>query len=111
MNSTSFLEHLQRFETNNVVAYLQTLDLQELIHNPYFLGGTGALAIIAMLMHWRVLLTTILSITGFVWLLSYTLAQDTSLEGGMADNTLIVFVFGGTAIVFLAIYLLFIRGD
>jgi len=64
-----------------VVEYLQTLDLQELIHNPYFLGGTAALAIIALLMRWRVLLVTILSISGFIWLLSYTLAQDTSLEG------------------------------
>ena len=111
MNSTSIVELLQDFETDRVVEYLQTLDLQELIHNPYFLGGTAALAIIALLMRWRVLLVTILSISGFIWLLSYTLAQDTSLEGGVANDTLIVFVFGGTAIVFLAIYMLFIRGD
>jgi hypothetical protein len=111
MNSTSIVELLQDFETDRVVEYLQTLDLQELIHNPYFLGGTAALAIIALLLHWRVLLVTILSISGFIWLLSYTLAQDTSLEGGVANDTLIVFVFGGTAIVFLAIYMLFIRGD
>ena len=111
MNSTSIVELLQDFETDRVVEYLQTLDLQELIHNPYFLGGTAALAIIALVMRWRVLLVTILSISGFIWLLSYTLAQDTSLEGGVANDTLIVFVFGGTAIVFLAIYMLFIRGD
>jgi hypothetical protein len=111
MNLTSFMELLQKFETSRVIAYLQSLDLQELIHNPYFLGGTAILAVIALLLRWRVLLVTILSISGFVWLLSYTLARDTSLEGGVASETLIVFVFGGTAIVFLAIYLLFIRGD
>jgi uncharacterized membrane protein YedE/YeeE len=111
MNSTSFTDLLQRFETDRVIAFLQTLDLQELIQNPYFLGGTGALAIIALLMRWRLLLVTILSISGFVWLLSYTLAHDTSLEGGMTNSTLIVFVFGGAVIVFLAIYFLFIRGD
>lgn len=111
MDSTSFMELLQRFETERVVAYLKALDLQELIHNPYFLGGSGALAIVALLMRWRVLLATILSISGFVWLLSYTLAQDTSLEGGIANDTLVVFVIGGASIVFLAIYLLFIRGD
>ena len=111
MNSTSFMELLQRFETERVIAYLQALDLQELIHNPYLLGGIGALGIISLLMRWRLLLVTILSISGFVWLISYTLAQDTSLEGGIANNTLVVFVFGGTAIVFLAIYLLFIRSD
>lgn len=111
MNFTSFMEFLQRFETARVVAYLQALDLQALIHNPYFLGGTATLAVIALLMRWRLLLVTILSISGFVWLLSYTLAQDTSLEGGMGNETLIVFVFGGTAIVFLAVYLLFIRSE
>lgn len=111
MNSTSFKDLLQHFETDRVIHYLQTLDLQALIQNPYFLGGAGALAIIALLMRWRLLLVTILSLSGFVWLLSHTLAQDTSLEGGIANDTLIVFVFGGTAIVFLAIYFLFVRGD
>lgn len=111
MDFTSFLELLQRFETERVVAYLKALDLQELIHSPYFLGGSAALAIIALLMRWRVLLATILSISGFVWLLSYTFAQDTSLEGGLGTDTLVVFVIGGASIVFLAIYLLFIRGD
>jgi uncharacterized membrane protein YedE/YeeE len=105
------MELLQRFETDRVVAYLQTLDLQQLIHSPYFLGSIGTLAVIALMMHWRVLLVTILSISGFIWLLSHTLAQDTSLEGGMANDTLVVFVFGGTAIVFLAIYFLFIRSE
>ena len=111
MNFTSFMEFLQRFETARVVAYLQALDLQALIHNPYFLGGTAFLAVLCLWMRWRVLLALLLSLSGFVWLLSYTLAQDTSLEGGVANDTLIVFVFGGTAIVFVAIYLLFIRSD
>ena len=111
MNSDSVMDLLQRFETTKVIAYLQTLDLQELVHSPHFLAGTGALAVIALLLRWRMLLVTVLTISGFAWLLSYTLARDTSLEGGMASDTLMVFVFGGTAIVFVAIYLLFIRGD
>ena len=111
MNSTSFMELLQRFETDRVVAYLQTLDLQQLIHSPYFLGSIGTLAVIALMMHWRVLLVTILTVTGFVWLLAHTLAQNTSIEGGAAQETLLVFVLGGVAIVFVAIYLLFIRGE
>lgn len=110
-NSTSFKELLQKFETERVVAYLQALDLQELVHNPYFLAGAGTLAVIALLLRWRMLLVTILSISGFAWLLSYTLAQNTSLEGGVATDTLVVFVMGGAAIIFLAIYLLFIRGE
>ena len=105
------LEFLQQFETGKVVAYLKEADLQELMHHPYFLVSAGILAITALLMKWRLLLVTVMSVTGFAYLLSYTLAQDTSLEGGIGSETLIVFVAGGTVIVFLAIYLLFIRGD
>lgn len=111
MSSTSFMELLQRFETERVVAYLQALDLQELVHSPYFLASAGALAVIALLLRWRMLLVTVLSISGFAWLLSYTLARNTSLEGGIGNETLMVFVLGGTAIVFIAIYLLFIRSE
>jgi hypothetical protein len=105
------MEILQKFETSNVVAYLQSLNLQELIHHPYFLGGTAVLAVTCLLMRWRLLLATTLGICGFAWLLSYTLARDTSLEGGMGNDTLVIFVGGGAVLVFLVIYLLFIRGE
>lgn len=111
MDSTWFFELLEKLETSNVVTFLQELDLQELIHNPYVLGGIAALAVLCLWMRWRILLATLLSLSGFVWLLSYTLAQNTSLEGGVTNDALIVFVIGGAAIVFLAIYLLFIRSD
>ena len=55
-------------------------------------------------------LATIVSVTGFVGLISYTLSQETSLQA-MTDNTLIVFVGGGVLIVFIVIYLLFIKTD
>ena len=105
------MEWLKFFETARIMSYLQALDLQSLVQSPYFLGGAGALAVIALVMRWRVLLALTLTITGFVWLLSYTMTQDTSMAGGGANDTLVVFVFGGAAIVFVAIYLLFIRGE
>jgi hypothetical protein len=52
-----------------------------------------------------------MTITGFIYLLSYTLAQGTSLEGGMPTDALLVLIGGGSFLVFLAIYLLFIRND
>jgi hypothetical protein len=107
----SVMKFLQQFETDKVIDYLKTLNLQELIKNPYFLGGTGALGIIAFLMRWKVLLVVILTLAGFVALLSYTLEQGTSLEGGVANDALLVFVGGGAIIVFMVIYLLFIRGE
>jgi peptidoglycan/LPS O-acetylase OafA/YrhL len=105
------MDLVQNFETTRVVAYLQALNLQELVHSPYFLGGTAALAIIALFMRWRMLLVTVLCLGSFAWLLSYTLGKDTSLQGGGGNDTLVVFVLGGGVIVFLAIYLLFIRGE
>lgn len=108
---SAIMDFFAKFETSRVIAALEKLNLQELIHNPYFLGGTGTLAVIAFLMRWRLLLVVILTIAGFVALFSYTLEQGTSLEGGAANETLMVFIAGGTVIVFLVIYLLFIRGE
>lgn len=111
MDFTSFMDILQNFETARVVAYLKELDLQTLVHSPYFLGGAAALAITALVMRWRLLLVTILCVGGFAWLLSYTLAKDTSLQGGGGNDALVVFILGGAVIIFLAIYMLFIRGE
>jgi peptidoglycan/LPS O-acetylase OafA/YrhL len=111
MNSSAASEFLKNFETSNIIATLQNLNLQELVHSPYFLGGTAALAIICLVMRWRLLLATVLGISGFAWLLSYTLARDTSLDGGIGNDTLVVFVAGGAGLVFLVIYLLFIRSE
>jgi len=111
MDSTSFMGLLTHFETAKVVAYLQALDLQDVVHHPFFLGGTATLAVIALVMGWRLLLITVLSISGFAWLLSYTLTQNTSLEGGGGTDPLVIFVIGGAAVVFLAIYFLFVRGE
>jgi hypothetical protein len=58
-----------------------------------------------------VLLVMILAISGFAWLLAYTMRQGTSLEGGIGSETLMVFIGGGAVIVFAAIYFLFIRGE
>jgi len=57
------------------------------------------------------LLVAVMAITGFIYLLGYTLSKGTSLDGGMPTDSLVVLVGGGSFIVFLAIYLLFIRND
>lgn len=111
VNFGSIMDFLQQFETTRVISTLEKLNLQELIRNPYFLGGTGALAILSLIMRWRLLLVVILTISGFVALLAYTFEQGTSLEGGIANDSLMVFIGGGALLVFLVIYLLFIRGE
>ncbi|PLX87056.1 MAG: hypothetical protein C0614_03355 [Desulfuromonas sp.] len=111
MNLDGIWELLQNFETTKVVGYLQEADLQKLIKSPYFLGSAATLAIVALVMKWRLLLTVVMFVTGFVYLLTYTIEQGTSLEGGITNDTLAVFIGGGAVLVFLAIYLLFIRND
>lgn len=103
-------EFMQRFRTDQLVATIQDLKLGDLIHNPWFLGSVLALAILALIMRWKVLLTTILGISGFVWLVNYTLERGTNLDSA-SNPTLLVFVGGGAVIIGLVIYLLFIKTD
>lgn len=111
MTFASVMEFLKNFETAKIMAYIQAMDLKTVMEHPYFLTGVGIVAVIAFLMRWRLLLVIVMTITGFIYLLSYTLAQGTSLEGGMPTDALMVLIGGGSFIVFLAIYLLFIRND
>ena len=111
MEASTFGQFLQHFETARVFAYLQSLDLQGMVKNPYFLIGSAAFALVCLWLRWRLLLVAIFSSVGFLWLLSYTLARGTTLDGGMSNDTLLIFVGGCTALVFLVIYVLFIRSE
>lgn len=111
MDLSTVMEFLQKFETDKIMAYLQKADTKEIMEHPYFLTGLGIGAVVAYFMKWRLLLVVVLSITGFIYLLGYTLSKGTSLEGGMPTDTLVVLVGGGCFIVFMAIYLLFIKND
>ena len=111
MDFSSAVEFIKHFETAKVMATLKAMDLKTVMEHPYFLAGVGVTAIIAYLMKWRLLLVVVIVITGFIYLLGYTLSKGVSLEGGMPTDSLIVLIGGGAVIIFLAIYLLFIRND
>lgn len=111
MDFSSAIEFIKQFETTKVMEYIKAMDLRAVMEHPYFLAGVGVTAIIAYLMRWRLLLVVVMTITGFIYLLGYTLSKGVSLEGGMPTDALIVLVGGGAFIIFLAIYLLFIRND
>ena len=111
MDFSSVVEFIKQFETTKVMAYIEAMDLKTVMENPYFLAGVGVTAIISYLMRWRLLLVVVMAITGFIYLLGYTLSKGVSLEGGMQTESLLVLVGGGSFIVFLAIYLLFIRNE
>jgi len=102
---------LHYLQTDRVVKLLHDLNVEALIHNPVFLGGMGAVAVIALFMRWKVLLVTVLSVVGFAGLVAYTLQQGTDITGMQSGNHLFVFIVSGVAIILAVIYLLFIRGD
>jgi hypothetical protein len=110
MDFSKVVGFFQHFETGRVLRTLQDLDLGRLVHNPWLLGGVGALALIALFMRWRVLLTTLLGVTGFVWLIAHTLKKGTDINS-LGSGSLVTFVGGGVVIILVVIYFLFIRSD
>lgn len=103
-------EFFQNLQTENLMEMLRQLNLAELVHNPAFLGVMGIIAALCLFKRWYGFLATVAGVTGFVWLVSYTLQQGTDLQGG-SNSTLLVFIGGGVVIIGLMIYLLFIKSD
>lgn len=110
MSANAGLDLLKNFETAKVVQFLKDMNVGELIHHPWFLGAMGGLALLALLMKWRVLLAAILSVTGLAGLISYTLERGTQL-GALGNQTLLIFVGGGALLIVIVIYLLFIKSE
>ncbi len=110
MDFSQIADFFRHFQTERVVETLKGLNLSELVANPWFLGAAGLLALIALILRWRMLLATVVCSVGFTWLLSYTMARGTSLEEG-SNEALLIFIGGGVVLVGLVIYLVFIRAD
>jgi hypothetical protein len=110
MDLSRILAFFKNFETGRIIQFLKDLDVGQLVHNPWLLGGVGLLAMVALFMRWRLLLTTLVGVTGFVWLTAYTVERGTTLDG-LGNQNLLVFVGGGIVVIFVVIYLLFIKTD
>lgn len=110
MNFAAIGDFLKYFETERVLAFLNDMNVGDLIHNPYFLGAMGLLALLALFMKWRLLLVSILTVTGLAGLVAYTLEKGTEL-GGLGNQSLLMFVGVGAVLIALVIYLLFIKSD
>lgn len=105
------LDFLKSLQTEQVIAYLEQAQIGDLIHHPYFLAVAGTLAVICLIMKWRILLTFEILIVGFAELLNYSVSKGTSLEQGAGSESLLIFVGFGVVIIAVAIYLLFIRSE
>ena len=92
--------------------FFKDSQIAELMHSPYFLGSVALILVICMIMKWRLLMATVIGIVGFAELLAYTATQETDLgESGIGNDSLLIFIVGGVAIVSLVIYLLFIKPE
>ena len=107
----SIIHFLSTLSTENIVAYMAQAKVGDLIHNPVFLGIMGAFAIISLIMKWRMMLVANLTVVGFAGLMSYTLEHGTSLDGGLTNDTLLVFIGVGVVIIGAVIYFLFIKSE
>lgn len=107
----SLLGQLKELDNEHIIEFLGQMQIAEYIHNPWFLGIMGVLAVCCLIFKWRVLLATIVGLTGLAWLVSYTVQQGAEVSEGLQSNSLIFFVIGGVAIIALMIYLIFIKEE
>lgn len=110
MNSSALTDLLERFSTQRIEEFLTDLHLGEMLHNPWFIAGIVAAALLALYLKWRILFVTILSGTAVLWLLDFISERGTSIDS-MSNSTLLIFIAIGCGIVGLIIYFLFIRSD
>lgn len=111
MSVGALLNQLKELDNESILAFLGEMEIATYIHNPWFLGVLGALAICCLIFKWRVLLATIVGLTGLAWLVNYTVAQGTEVNEGLRSNSLIFFVVGAVLIVAVMIYLVFIKEE
>lgn len=110
MNWDSFKEFMLNFRTDNIMQQLQAWNVGDLKSNPWFLGGFAALILICYFLGKRAIAAFLVGIGGFALALSFTVAKGTGTEG-IQGGGLYTIVGGGAVIVFLFIYLLFIKND
>lgn len=107
----SLLGKLKELDNDHIIEFLGEMQIAEYIHNPWFLGAMGVLAVFCLLFKWRVLLATIIGLTGLAYLVSYTVQRGTDVNEGLQSNSLIFFVGGAVVIIALMLYLVFVKED
>lgn len=100
------IEWLKPLNTSMIIRYISELNLMQ---NPWFIGGSLVFILTCLLLRWYLLLTCTLSLTGFIALVYLVHNTGTDLEH--SSDSLFIFVGGGAVLVFLFIYMVFMRSD
>lgn len=110
MSWTDIKEYLNCFRTDQIMQQLQAWNIGDLNSNPWFLGGFATVILITYFIGWRTISAFLIGIGGFALALSWAIGRGTGTEG-IAGGGLYIIVGGGAVIVFLFIYLLFIKSE
>lgn len=111
MSFNDLLERLKMLDNEHILAFLGEMEIATYIHNPWFLGAMGLLAVCCLIFKWRLLLSTVVGVTGLAWLISYTTGELAESGAKLSSESMLFFVGGGALIIAVMIYILFIKGD
>ncbi|MBE9487318.1 MAG: hypothetical protein KAT62_05875 [Desulfuromonadales bacterium] len=110
MNWADFKEFMTNFRTDRIMQQLEAWDVADLSSNPWFLGGFAAAILLAYFLGLRATSAFLVGIGGFALAVSWTVAQGVG-TAGIESGGVYIIIGGGTVIVGLFIYLLFIKSE
>jgi hypothetical protein len=91
-----------------IVDFLTSVKIAELATDPKVLFLVLVVAVVAVLLRWKLVLLLLFAFGGILAVLHYT---NPALGGGGVDTQMGLFVGGIMAVAVILIYFLFIKGD
>ncbi len=110
MSWQEFLDFMVNFRTDRIMEQLAAWNVGDLGHNQFVLAGFALVIAVTYFIGWKTISAFVVGIGGFIYALSYTVAEGTGTEG-LAGNGIWVLLGGGGAAAVLFIYLIFLRSD
>ncbi|PLX96765.1 MAG: hypothetical protein C0621_01480 [Desulfuromonas sp.] len=101
--------YIDKLRLDEVLAFVQNVNLEDLVHNPWFLGSLALFSLVALIKRWQLLLVSTLTVAGFTLLVHYTVRNGDL--GELSSDRLLMFAGGGVVVILICMYLLFIRSE
>ena len=110
MSWQGFFDFMSNFRTDRIMDQLAAWNVGDLAHNHYVLGCFALAIAITYFIGWKAISGFIVGIGGFIYSVSYAVAEGTGPEG-LSGSGVWVLVGGGGAAAIIFIYLIFIRSE